>query len=158
MPYPDPKPGLVISYDYLWRDEHEQGHTLAKKSRPCIIAAVQQTDQGLLVAVWPITHTAQEAVPLPPRVAAHLGLDTQPQFIVASETNSFIWPGPDLKPYAGSSREGDVYDYGEIPAALFAAIQAAFAKHRAAGGPGPVHREFDPGEELRRYLEDRKKR
>ncbi len=42
MPLPEPRPGLVISYSYLWRDQNEAGETEGRKDRPCaIIAAVE---------------------------------------------------------------------------------------------------------------------
>jgi hypothetical protein len=157
LPYPAPKPGLVINYDYLWRDEHQDGALQARKTRPCIIAAVQDTSDGQRVFVWPITHTRQPAIDLPPKVAAHLGLDDQPQFIVANETNSFIWPGPDLQPRS-DKKGADVYDYGEIPAKLFDAARTEFFKQLKLGAAGIVKREFDPEEELRKLAESAKDR
>ena len=32
---------------------------------------------------------------------AHLGLDDQPSWIILTETNDFLWPGPDIRPIPG---------------------------------------------------------
>jgi len=34
MALPDPQPGLVISYSYLWHHEHRAGREEGLKSRP----------------------------------------------------------------------------------------------------------------------------
>ena len=59
MTLPTPERGLVISYAYLWHFEHRQGREEGGKDRPCaIILAVENSDDGCLVTVAPITHTA----------------------------------------------------------------------------------------------------
>ena len=35
--YPEPSPGLVISYSFLWSEEAEQGQVDGSKDRPCTI-------------------------------------------------------------------------------------------------------------------------
>ena len=37
MPIPNPEPGLVISYAYLWHREHEAGREEGRKDRPSVI-------------------------------------------------------------------------------------------------------------------------
>jgi hypothetical protein len=55
-----------------------------------------------VVTVVPITHSPPnhpaDAVEMPPAIKAHLGLDDQPSWIMVTETNDFLWPGPDLLP------------------------------------------------------------
>jgi len=37
MPLPEPEPGLVISYSYLWHYERAAGVEEGRKDRPCVI-------------------------------------------------------------------------------------------------------------------------
>jgi mRNA-degrading endonuclease toxin of MazEF toxin-antitoxin module len=77
---PDPHPGLVISYCYLWQDENAQGQEEGTKNRPCAIVLTRQVAADVtIVSVLPITHTSpkdpEAAIELPPGLKAHLGLD-----------------------------------------------------------------------------------
>ena len=36
MAFPEPQPGLIISYAYLWRHEHGAGREEDVKDRPCV--------------------------------------------------------------------------------------------------------------------------
>jgi hypothetical protein len=60
MPIPNPKPGLVISYAYLWHHEHEAGREEGQKDRPSVIvlAIERDVDGATVVTVLPITHSA----------------------------------------------------------------------------------------------------
>ena len=45
MTFPEPYPGLVIRYSYLWRREHQEGREEGAKDRPrAIIMAVTDED------------------------------------------------------------------------------------------------------------------
>ncbi len=126
MSLPTPKPGLVIGYAYLWAREHARGTEEGSKNRPCAIVAAQQVLEGReVVTVIPITHTppahAFDAVEIPSAVKAHLGLDELPSWIVVSETNDFLWPGPDLRPVPG--RTPLRFDYGMLPPRFFAHVR-----------------------------------
>ena len=115
MSLPQPRPGQVISYAYLWAREHRRGLEEGRKDRPCAIVAARQVIEGReVVTVLPITHTPPDdpadAVEIPATLKAHLGLDDSPSWIVVTETNDFIWPGPDLRP----ARE-----YGMLPPRFF---------------------------------------
>ena len=59
MPIPNPQPGLVISYAYLWHYEHRAGREEGQKDRPCIIvlAVERKADGAIIVTVLPITHS-----------------------------------------------------------------------------------------------------
>ena len=46
MPLPEPVPGLVIRYSYLWADEHERGQEEGVKDRPCAIVLMSMADEG----------------------------------------------------------------------------------------------------------------
>ena len=57
MALPTPRPGLVIRYAYLWRDEADQGREEGVKDRPCVVVlTVQQDDDAIRVRVAPVTH------------------------------------------------------------------------------------------------------
>jgi hypothetical protein len=123
---PTPKPGLVISYAYLWAREHGRGAEEGVKNRPCaIVAARQLIEERTVVTVVPVTHTPPtdlaEAVEIPPSLKKHLGLDDMPSWVVVTETNDFLWPGPDLRPCPGVTPIR--FDYGMLPPRFFAHIR-----------------------------------
>ena len=126
MSLPTPRPGLVISYAYLWAREHDRGAEEGVKDCPCAIVAGRQVIEGReVVTVVPITHTPPanqaDAVEIPPTLKIHLGLDDQPSWIVVTETNDFLWPGPDLRPLR--EVEPARFDYGMLPPRFFAHIR-----------------------------------
>jgi hypothetical protein len=129
MPIPNPEPGLVISYAYLWHDEHRAGLEEGQKDRPSVIvlAVERQADGATLVTVLPITHTAPRdpatAVEIPMPVKRHLGLDDDQSWIIVAEGNEFLWPGYDLRKLPHSDR----YDYGFLPPRFFNHVLEAFA-------------------------------
>lgn len=132
MVLPDPAPGLVISYSYLWRDQRRVGAEEGRKTRPCAIVVAMTGDDGdTKVYVAPITHSRPDdphAVELPPTVKRRLGLDDAPSWIVTSELNRFIWPGYDLRPIARD--KPDVFAWGFLPAEIFAALKRGVAAHQ----------------------------
>lgn len=143
MSWPQPRPGLVIRYSYLWRREHAAGREEGVKDRPCaIIVALGDDEGGQIVYVLPITHTPphdpEDAVELPLATKARLGLDSVRSWIVVSEGNSFVWPGPDLRPTPGQGPESVAY--GMLPPALFAQVKARFLAHVQARRSGLVNR------------------
>jgi hypothetical protein len=128
---PEPVPGLIIAYAYLWRDQQASGTKEGRKTRPCaIILATVDDDGDRLVYVAPVTHSRPsddaDAVELPSRVKRHLGLDGAPSWIITSELNRFIWPGFDLRPI--SRDRPDVFAWGFLPVELFAEVKAAIAR------------------------------
>lgn len=103
MSWPTPQLGLVIRYSYLWTREASAGREEGVKDRPCaIVLAIDAAQERKRVIVLPITHTAPqrpyEGIELPAAVKARLGLDHERSWIIVSEGNDFIWPGPDLRP------------------------------------------------------------
>jgi hypothetical protein len=112
----------VIAYSYLWAHEHRQGAEEGRKDRPCAIIAARQVIEGReVVTVIPITHappaSETDAVELPPAIKKHLGLDSQRSWVVVTETNDFLWPGPDIRPIPGSRPA--LYAYGLLPPRFF---------------------------------------
>jgi hypothetical protein len=126
---PEPVPGLVIRYSYLWAEEHRRGQEEGVKDRPCAIVLMTADAQGeQWVTVLPVTHTPpanrEFSVEIPAATKRRLGLDDERFWVVLSEANRFLWPGPDLRP----ARQGDARSvaYGQLPYALFEEIRKKF--------------------------------
>lgn len=122
MSLPAPIPGLVICYSYLWAREHKKGAEEGLKARPAAIIAARQVVEGReVVTVVPITHTppadAADAIEIPPALKSHLGLDELPSWIMVTETNEFLWPGPDIRKVPGIKPA--CFDYGMLPPRFF---------------------------------------
>jgi hypothetical protein len=120
---------LVIRYSYLWSAEHAQGREEGVKDRPCaIILSVTEESGAQIVTVLPITHTPPTdprlAVEIPFATKRRLRLDDARSWVVLSEADRFVWPGPDLRP----SIRGDAGSvaYGPLPYALFEDIRSKF--------------------------------
>lgn len=127
MLLPEPEPGLVIHYDYLWRHEREAGREQGAKSRPCaIILSVKTAGELTRVVVVPITHRPpappSEGIEIPAAVKRHLGLDTERSWIVVTDLNAFIWPGFDLRPIPNVVPK--TFAYGFLPPKFFRRIVA----------------------------------
>lgn len=129
MPFPDPVSGLVIRYSYLWSSDHARGLEEGVKDRPCAIILVTEDDAGeRVVTVLPITHTApvdpELAVEIPAAVKRRLRLDDDRSWVVVTEANRFIWPGPDLRP--ATPGDPSSVAFGPLPYALFEQIRLKF--------------------------------
>lgn len=123
---PEPKPSLVIRYAYLWHDEHRRGQEEGRKDRPGVVILSAIKEQGeWVVAVAPITHVPPrgtiEAVEIPLLTKKRLGLDDERSWVVVTEVNRFLWPGPDLRPVDPTKPDG--FSYGYLPPRLFAAVK-----------------------------------
>lgn len=126
MPLPAPRPGLVIGYAYLWLDEHRRGQAEGDKDRPCVIVLSVENDAGeIVVAVAPVTHSPPEhkglAVEIPAVTKQRLGLDMERSWVILTEVNRFVWPGPDLRPVSRS--DPSRFEHGMLPPALFTRIK-----------------------------------
>ncbi|TWB71800.1 hypothetical protein FBZ87_10644 [Nitrospirillum amazonense] len=126
MSLPTPRPGLVISYAYLWEREHRRGAEEGRKDRPCAIVAARQIVAGReMITVVPVTHTPPndpaDAIEIPAALKAHLGLDGLSSWIVVTETNDFLWPSPDLRPVPGTKPVR--FEYGMLPPKFFARVR-----------------------------------
>lgn len=144
MKLPQPRPGLVIRYGFLWSPEAHRGATEASKDRPCaIIVSFQRYEEGdARVLVAPITHSppadASASIPIPPAICRQLGLDSQAQWLRFDELNSFSWPGFDLRPIPGR----DTMEYGLLPEHLFQQLRTGILKRQRAGqSKRPVERD-----------------
>lgn len=134
-PIPEPAPGLVVNYAYLWRREAAAHREEGIKDRPAVVVlATEPADEGgKTVLVAPITHSPPgdpvAAVEIPPETKRRLGLDADRSWIVVSEVNRFTWPGPDLLPVSPGR-----WAYGLLPAGLFGIVRGrlldSFARRR----------------------------
>lgn len=141
MPLPEPKPGLVIRYDYLWTHEAAAGRDGGKERPACLIAASDSSVRPRFVVILPITHTPPDdettGVEIPPRVKQALGMDDAPSWVVVSEYNIDEWPNGGLAPVPG--RPG-VFSYGFIPPRLFAQVKEKFLELRGQKQSSGVRR------------------
>ncbi len=123
----EPKPGLVVRYDYQWTREAAAGRDQGKDRPACLVAASDSVTRPRFVVILPITHTVPTGdtvgIEIPPKVQQALGLDDAPSWVIVSEHNVDAWPNAGLAPIPG--RPG-VFSYGFIPPGLFARIKAKF--------------------------------
>ena len=92
-----PEAGLVVNYDFLWKDEEDRGRTKGK-DRPCMIVATHEVGglDGCYVYILPITHAPpnprEPGIEIPHSVASRLGLDGERMWIKTREVNRVEWP------------------------------------------------------------------
>ncbi|WHO75461.1 hypothetical protein [Rhizobium sp. BT03] len=127
MKFPEPAPGLVIRYSFLWKEDYDKGKYEASKDRPCavVLAAKVKETTAIQVVVVPITHSQPDgsaSLEIPAAIAKSLGLDGERHWLRLTQLNRFIWPGYDLR-----ARPDDPsrVDYGFIPEAFFKQLKAA---------------------------------
>ncbi|GAA4186813.1 plasmid maintenance toxin (PemK-like) [Shinella granuli] len=134
----EPKVGWVFRYSYLWHWQLLEGREEGDKDRPALVLAIvaHLEDGRPAVRVLPITHSppsdAEDAIEIPPATKRRLGLDDERSWIVLTESNRFVWPGPDMRPV-----DSDTGYFGPLPPALFAEVKRRFVelaraqRHRA---------------------------
>ena len=72
---------------------------------------------------------SSDAIEIPSNVKAQLGLDRERSWIVLTELNRFVWPGPDLRMVPG--RDNPFYDM--LPDWLFERVRDALIGNARAG-------------------------
>lgn len=91
-------------------------------------------DQTELMVV-PVTtqppRNAADAFEIPARVKKHLGLDAERCWIMVTELNRFVWPGPDVRPVARSG--GLTPLLGFLPEQVFRPVLDAVIARSEAG-------------------------
>lgn len=143
MNWPVPRPGLVIRYSYLWEREARQGREEGVKDRPCaIVLVVLREGEHPVVRVLPVTHAPPEnpddALEIPHATKRRLGLDTERSWVVLTEANDFIWPGPDLRPAVN----GDLPSvaYGMLPPGFMRVLRERLLQRWRANKVGVTRR------------------
>lgn len=131
MSFPAPVPGLVIRYSFCGARRPPGGAEEGSKDRPCAVVLVSEDQDGeKIVLVLPVTHSPPAepdlAVEIPIETKRRLGLDDQRSWIIVTDANRFVWPGPDLRPGA----RGDVSSvaYGSLPRGLFYEVREKFTR------------------------------
>lgn len=130
-PLPVPVPGLLIRYSFLWREAAARGEEEGDKDRPCAIVLVSEDLDGeKTVLVLPVTHSPpadpELAVEIPAQTKRRLGLDDDRSWIIVTDANRFVWPGPDLSPIVRG--EASSVAYGLLPRGLFYEVREKFAR------------------------------
>ncbi len=139
MPLPPPRLGLVVCYGFVWAGAGRRPPPDAGKDRPCLIVDLEAVEEPglagqspLRVTYLPISHVAprrdEQAIAVPPRVAAHLGLTAERSWLYLSYAVEDDWPF-DLAKVPGQT---DRFDYGFIPPRLFAEVAAGFRRYLQA--------------------------
>jgi hypothetical protein len=97
-------------------------------------------EQGTLVYVLPITHRApvdpESGIEIPRATRQRLGLDGERSWIITSELNRLIWPGPDLRALPSGE-----YSYGYLPTRLVRAVLDQVRVHAHKGSLSSVPRD-----------------
>jgi hypothetical protein len=141
MALPEPKPGLVIRYDYLWTREAAAGKQQSKDRPACLVTASDSTVAPRFVVILPITHSAPTGdtvgMEIPPKVAQALGLDEARNWVVVSDHNVDEWPNAGIAPLPGRP---DIFSYGFIPPRLFAQIKERFLELSEQGQTAGLRR------------------
>jgi hypothetical protein len=111
MSLPTPNPGLVIRYSFLWSNEKAKGSLEGSKDCPCVIivAFKRMEDGDIDTIVAPITHQPPDdsaaSIEIPAAICKKLGLDDGRHWLRLDELNRFAWPGFDLRPIPGDSKQ-----------------------------------------------------
>jgi hypothetical protein len=123
----EPKPGLVVRYDYLWSHEAATGRDQGKDRPACLVAASDSQRRPRFVILLPITHAPPNGdaigIEIPAKVKQAIGLDDARSWVIVSEHNIDEWPNAGLSPIPGKP---SVFAYGFIPPGLFAPIKTKF--------------------------------
>jgi hypothetical protein len=132
----EPRVGWLLSYSYLWANDHRRGAEEGVKNRPCALIAATRRDGDRIVAiVLPVTHSMpadpETAIEIPALTKARLGLDAQRSWIICDEANVFAWPGPDLRAVGG--RMPPSIWYGPLPPKLATAAREMLIGFAKAG-------------------------
>jgi hypothetical protein len=141
--FPKPYAGLVIRYSYLWKRDFDAGREEGTKDRPCAIVLTVVDEEGdEEVLVLPVTHSPPDdpadAIEIPAATKSRLGLDGERSWIMITEANEFVWPGPDLRTVPG--RDESTIAYGPLPPRFFAQVRDKFLERDQREKSGRVRR------------------
>jgi mRNA-degrading endonuclease toxin of MazEF toxin-antitoxin module len=134
----DPKPGLVVRYDFLWQEDQRAGIE-SGKDRPCaiVVTSAERSDGSKQVLLCAITHSPpgknETAVKVPPAVAKHLGLDHEQSWVKTDQMNRLTWEKGRIPHGISQARKGE-WSFGTLPQSfsnqVFAQIQEKPAADR----------------------------
>jgi hypothetical protein len=129
MPELKPEIGLVIRHAYFWWSEARAGREEASKDRRCVIVHIRVNEHNETeVYIAPVTYAPPEsperAMEISPATKKRLHLDDARSWIITTEVNRFIWPGPDLRLVPGVGAA-----YGLLPANMARDLVALVKKN-----------------------------
>ncbi len=119
-----PRPGTVVTFGYLWRDEAKAGHDRPLKGRPCLVMGVRCKDGVVQAALVAITHTPQmddAMLEMPGSFQKAAGLDGATNYVVVGECNLVTWPAGDQPPMTA---------IGQVPLGFFSDVQKGLLRVR----------------------------
>ena len=129
MPLPQPEPGMILRYDYLWSREALQGRQQGKDRPTCLVAASDGQANPRYVVLLPITHSPPSGdtvgIEIPHAVKKAIGLDNEPSWVIVSEYNVDEWPNAGLSQIPGKP---GAYIYGFMPPKLFRSVKQLFVE------------------------------
>jgi hypothetical protein len=140
MALPEPRPGLVVGYDFLFREQAAAGMDTSGKPHPAAIILVVRQEVQTRVSLVAISHAppspgeAPLRMKLTPAECRQMGLDAGDHWINLRDINAFDWPGYDL----ARSAPGGGYVYGRMPKATFIRLVEAL---RACAGRRAISRD-----------------
>jgi hypothetical protein len=140
MALPEPRPGLVVGYDFLFREQADAGLETPGKPHPAAIILVVRQEVQTRVSLVAISHAppspgdAPFRMKLTPAECRQMGLDAADHWINLRDINAFDWPGYDLV----RSAPGGGYVYGRMPKATFVRLVEAL---RACAGRRSIPRD-----------------
>jgi hypothetical protein len=139
--FPEPEPGFVVCYDYLWTHEAAPGRDQGKDRPAFLVAASDSQTRPCFVVLLPITQTPPDGdtvgIEIPAKVKQAISLDDARSWIIVSEHNIDKWPNAGLSPLPGKP---SVFGYGFIPPGLFAQIKVRFLELARQNKSGVVRR------------------
>jgi hypothetical protein len=116
----------------IWEHEARQGREEGVKDRPCaVVLVILREGRNPIVRVLPITHTPplnpNDGIEIPLPTKRRLGLDAERSWVVISEANDFIWPGPDLRPAVATDLS--TVAYGMLPPGFMTVLRERLLAH-----------------------------
>lgn len=138
-----PRVGQIVEHSFLWFEEAAAGQTEGRKTRPCLIVAVEPRAPANppRVTVLPITSrrppATSTAVEVPGNLMGRMGLDpARDAWVVIDDANVFVWPGFDLVP-----RTGGGFVRGSVARGFFERVRDEVVALRSRGRPRRVDRD-----------------
>jgi mRNA-degrading endonuclease toxin of MazEF toxin-antitoxin module len=135
MPIPAPEKGLVIRYEYVWRDQDEAGREEAVKDRPCMVvgAITAASGGGQRVFIVPFTtappRDPDTSLEIPANIRRRLGLDDRRSWIRTDEANiEDGWPQSVVPVPRGPARGN--FAYGTMPVGFFQTVREHMGRNR----------------------------
>jgi|TARA_B100002003_G_scaffold142102_1_gene131476 hypothetical protein len=142
----DLKPGSVVRFDFLWKDDEDKGLAHGLKDRPCavVLMSKKRRDGARVIMVCPITHEPPDAnisaVEIPLQVARALKLDADRMWIKTHEVNTFEYREPQI-PYGITPAHDGQWSFGQLPYSLGARMHQQVMENSRSRNLARIDRE-----------------